>query len=76
MGSFTTGWDMASNPAPSPAKILPALPFKAGSAELGPHMFASLDSATPPTSAQVAAAKAAGIGMWCVYIATKANVGF
>src|SRR5436189_84010 len=31
-------------------------------------MIASLDSATPPTAAQVAAAKAAGIGMWAGYV--------
>jgi len=38
-------------------------------------MLLSLDSAIPPTPAQVAAAKAAGVGMWCVYIATKPGVG-
>src|SRR2546426_1105875 len=31
-------------------------------------MIASLDSATPPTATQVAAAKAAGIGMWAGYV--------
>jgi len=38
-------------------------------------MLPSLDSATPPTPAQAAAAQAAGIKMWCVYLATKPGVG-
>ena len=38
-------------------------------------MIPALDSAIPPTPAQVAAAKGAGIRMWCVYLATKPNVG-
>jgi hypothetical protein len=38
-------------------------------------MLASLDSATPPTATQVAAARAAGVIVWGGYLATKPNVG-
>lgn len=37
-------------------------------------MIAALDSATPPTSVQVAAAKAAGVTVWSGYLATRPNV--
>jgi hypothetical protein len=37
-------------------------------------MFAGLDSATPPTAAQLGQAKAAGVRMWSGYLSTKPNV--
>jgi hypothetical protein len=37
-------------------------------------VISGLDSATPPTPAQAREARAAGVGLWSGYIATKANV--
>src|SRR5947207_15754417 len=38
-------------------------------------MIPALDSATPPTATQVAAAKASGIAVWSGYIATRPELG-